>query len=293
MAPTDGLKEGGEPLPLRVSLHPLHAPERRIPGAEVVVAMLFMGLWLGALLIFEIFAGGPLLWVAWYVHGPLLTVGILVFFGLMARLAYRGLDTRLAAARAVIVGADGVVLQRSLGRREIVPYEAIAGVKAGRGAVLLQTRGERRIALPVDDPRSRRALAGHIQRALEAARAAACIPQAALDALDRGARPRAQWVEHLRAIGRRPQSYREGTLDQEMLARVVESGGVPPERRVAAAFALASTGDGDFVRRIRVAAAASVDERLRIALERAAAEELDEPVDPAAGAARPRRRLGS
>jgi len=300
MAPTHSPEEG-EPLPLRMSLYRPSVADRRIPGAEIVPAVLFMGFWLGALLLFACTyltsagAGG-------YVYIGALFLGLLAFIAYLVVLAFRGVDTHLAAAKAVVVCADGLVLQRSLGRRELLPYREIVAVKAAPGAVLLNirnchdtrgkrgARGEREIVLPVLDARRRRELAGHIQRARDAASAAANLPQAALDALDRGARSRAQWVEHLCALARRPHGYREGTLDQETLARIVESGGAPPDRRVAAAFALASTGDPAFRRRIRVAAAASGDARLRVVLERAAEQDLDaEALDAEVLEARPER----
>jgi hypothetical protein len=71
------------------------------------------------------------------------------------------------------------------------------------------------------------------------------------------------------------ETFRRGDVDAARLWQTVEDGGVDAERRAAAAVALSRSLDDEGKKRLRVAAGASAEPKLRVALE-AAAEE-DEP----------------
>jgi hypothetical protein len=75
--------------------------------------------------------------------------------------------------------------------------------------------------------------------------------------------------------------YRESAITQEAATRILHSGAATPDERVGAALILAGRSDGGDDRqrertRIRLAAAACIDHRLRVALEHVAEDRLDE-----------------
>jgi hypothetical protein len=100
--------------------------------------------------------------------------------------------------------------------------------------------------------------------------------EGALAQLDRGGRSASAWRAAMRALLAAPENYREQAVTRDALVEVLESPGAPAERRVGAALALAGADDPETRTRIRVAAGACADERLRIALELAASDGLDD-----------------
>jgi hypothetical protein len=89
----------------------------------------------------------------------------------------------------------------------------------------------------------------------------------------RGERTSAEWLEALRALGGGAgASYRSGALDLEKLSRVLEDPRQKPVNRAVAAVVLAAAGDRTAPRKLRIAAEAVVNQRVRIALENLADE---------------------
>ena len=87
-----------------------------------------------------------------------------------------------------------------------------------------------------------------------------------LDRLERNGRDAAEWLRDLRALTSKAGGYREATIEARALLEVVEDGAAPPERRIAAAAALSGTPEPEARARVRVAAEACVDDRLREAM---------------------------
>jgi hypothetical protein len=174
----------------------------------------------------------------------------------------------LARARvSVDVGADGILLRRVF-RQRFVPYEAIAGVVVEPPAVRIELRTGERVELcsaRLQDPHE--AMATRIEEALarfEATRGGAG-PEALVAP---GGRSAARWVRDLREAAR-AKDYREARLDEQALWRVLEDASAPSATRAGAALALASVDESSAMR-LRVAADACAEPRLRVALTRVA-----------------------
>jgi hypothetical protein len=193
----------------------------------------------------------------------------------LVRAAVRAVRRVFGPARLVI-GADGVVV-RGRFRDRFVPHARIAAVEVAA----------QRIELRLDDGSTVRAKARHLTQEeqvelstrLEDARRAfraGAADQAALARLDRRGRAPAAWRDALRALLVDASGYREGSLSREDLLRVVESPAAPVERRIGAAVALSADGAPEDRARIRVAAEACANPRVRVALAQAASGEVEE-----------------
>jgi hypothetical protein len=254
-------------------------------GADAVVDALGLSVGESTVTYFAIAGKRPWLPVAW-----LAGVGALSLAGTMTLLARgRGADALalhpfwasavyaatvlwvLARSRvSVDVGADGVLLRRVFGQR-FVPYEAIAGVVVEPPAVRIDLRTGERVELcpnRLQDPQE--AMATRIAEALarfEATRGAAG-PEALVSP---GGRSAGRWVRDVREAARAT-DYREARLDEEALWRVLEDASAPSATRAGAALALSSVSsiDESSHARLRVAADACAEPRLRVALTRVA-----------------------
>ncbi len=206
---------------------------------------------------------------------------------------------RAVVRREAVVGTDGVVIE-GYGTRETIPYARVAEVVRHPLGVCLALHDGERVVLPtvVDSPEPlptaeaapppegargdvvrRDALLARIQQAMAYARAGGAR-QAHLEQLDRRGDGVAAWRERLRVLagtGVEGGGYRRPSIDGDELASIVGDAGVAPERRVAAAVALASLGDERARTGVRIAVDACVDEDLRAALEQASEGEIDEP----------------
>jgi hypothetical protein len=95
-----------------------------------------------------------------------------------------------------------------------------------------------------------------------------------IERLDRGEHDEGAWKARLAEVSKPSGDYRGGGLGETGLLEVVEDPGATPEQRVAAAYALSRIEEVPR-HRIAVAAQACADEDLRVALEEAAAGELE------------------
>jgi hypothetical protein len=116
------------------------------------------------------------------------------------------------------------------------------------------------------------ALYDRIERARQRDEGDGGAPDAKL--LDPEARATKEWVASLRDP-QHVETFRRGELDAAQLWRIVEDGDVEPAHRAAAAIALSHSLKDDDKARLRVAASASAEPKLRVALEAAADD--DEP----------------
>ncbi|MGK4003016.1 hypothetical protein WMF31_10370 [Sorangium sp. So ce1036] len=245
----------------------------RARAALIVLASLFL---------YPLVGLAPL---AWALGGATVFLGALL---VLLVLVYPILQ--LVMPRTALVGTDGVVIQ-GIATRRLIPITEVAGARADARGVWLDHVGGTSILLPtvarmtashgaaplVHLGADTRVLLARVQEVM-ASRGHAGT-SARLGALDRRGRAFEDWRG---ALGRLAHgdagggSYRETALDVDDLARVLEDGAAPAERRIAAAVALASSGDPALKRRVRIAAGTCADQALRDAIERAAEEELQE-----------------
>lgn len=181
----------------------------------------------------------------------------------------------------VIIGTDGITVERILGR-VFLPYDQVTQVSSALGAVVLEIRGARSQRLPTGAryggaPRRAEesfhsALLTRIHQAMAAGRLGA-TSDAVTGALDRAGRSFDDWRQHLRGLTS-DASYRRVGIAKEAIAAVLEDATAPPERRVAAALSLAPVQDAALLLRIQDVVRASADEGLRTALQAAVDDEL-------------------
>lgn len=185
-----------------------------------------------------------------------------------------------------IVGVDGVTLKR--GRQStFVPYASITRVEPSARGVWLHRhdgpslelptwrRGEPALApgaAPSEGQRRQRVLIDRIERASRASRRSSTD----LAMLDRSGRSMETWRAEVGALAGREGRFRAASLTTADLADVVEDVEAPAERRIAAAMAVADSGDTTARQRMRIAIDTCANDDLRVALERAAEAELEE-----------------
>lgn len=208
-------------------------------------------------------------------------VGVPIFLLLFA-LLFRVVHALLGPAH-VVVGADGVIVEHGF-RKRFVPHDRLASVEVKKGNVELlltdgarvRARGNHLTAEQQGELRTR------IEAALAASRRGALAAES-LARLDRGGRPLAAWRTALQALLADNGSYRAPPLSRDQLFDVLESAAAPAERRLAAALSLQAVGgDEEVGARIRVAAEACANARVRIALTRVAEGEIDDSTIEAA-----------
>jgi len=196
---------------------------------------------------------------------------------------------QLLGPAELIIGADGLIVRQSFAAR-FIPFGRIASVDPGSegrsswGApvILHLTDGTALRARTVVFPRDQREEVGLRIEEARGAWAAGQAGTAAPPRLDRNGRSAAAWRAALRELLTAPDGYREQAVTRDALLMLLESPATSVEHRVAAALALEGADDPEGSSRIRVAAGACADPRLRIALERAADGVLDdEAIDQA------------
>jgi hypothetical protein len=211
--------------------------------------------------------------------GAVAYAGIVALCSLMVFVGARTVG-RLLGPRQAVVGTDGIAvlgLPRAFHR-----YARMREILADEHGVRLEMQDGRSELLPTvargasatgDAAVRRQVLLDAIRRAAAGARAN--VATVKLDLLDRKGRSLASWREALRNLGATGGDYRVSVLSRDDLADVVADGTATAERRIAAAYALASADD-ETRRRMRIAVDACANEDLRAALEHAADGELDE-----------------
>jgi hypothetical protein len=183
----------------------------------------------------------------------------------------------------VTVGVDGV----SIGRRfhGYDQIERVAGEDKGRGiaGLVITLRDGARVELHCVVAQCRQILA-HVALARE--RFERMRRDLDTSLLERRARPPAEWVRDLRAIGAGARvDHRTPPVPAEALWTAVESIGADPGVRAAAAVALRDSLDSAGRRRLQELAGTTASPRLRVALEAVVEEREDSAVAEALAAA--------
>jgi hypothetical protein len=183
----------------------------------------------------------------------------------------------------VVVGTDGI---RLIGRLlpRFVPYAEITdaqrgvahdGSAAGASGVELSCKNGRRLFLPTiaQTEDAEQALVERIRAGIKAYGQAG--EDRLMGALERRGRPIQAWKDDLKRVAVAEAGFRQQAFGREDFERVLTDPSAAAERRVGAALALRGM-DEEAAPRIRIAAAASANPKLRVALEAAAEGEVDE-----------------
>ena len=203
-----------------------------------------------------------------------------IFFGLFA-LLFKQVRAVFGPAQ-LVVGADGIVVEQGF-RDRFVPHDRLASFTVKHDAVdLTLTDGScvRARARHLTDEQQAE-LRARIEAALTVFRRGGSAT-GSLARLDRGGRALADWRASLQAILDQQGSYRETPLTRDQLFEVLESAASPAEHRLGAALSLSAAGDAKVHEKIRVAAEACANPRVRIALAKVADGGIDdEAIDEA------------
>ncbi len=200
---------------------------------------------------------------------PAAVFSLALSYGLWGLLA--SVSAALGSAR-LDVGRDGLLVRKRFGSWYL-PYGALAGVSGNASKLVLEPRDRHALRLTVSQGSrmERVQLCEAIVRRIEEARqvfARSSAVEGAATLVAPGGRPVTKWLREVRALVK-SRSYRDAVLDTDRLWRVVDDPSMVPATRAGAAMALAAI-DGDARARLRVAAEACADPKLRVALSRVA-----------------------
>jgi hypothetical protein len=167
----------------------------------------------------------------------------------------------------LVIGSDGVIVRQNF-QHAFVPYERIAHIEVGAAAVSLAlTDGSlltaRARALTTDQQEQLRARLADAHATWSNGNREV----AATAGLERRGRSVAAWRTALSTLLEREEGYRQRATTPDQLLAALDSAAAPAERRIGAAMALVAGGDLEVRRRVRIAAEASANGRLRVALE--------------------------
>jgi hypothetical protein len=205
---------------------------------------------------------------------------VFVFFALCMMVVNRG--------SRVTIGADGIVIAW-LGTRRFISTAMIRSLSVyyesfwGIVGVEITRRSGASVRLPIGKGAvGQENVAVLIERIREAMEAAAASDiDAAASALARSNRSMREWMTSLRAIGAGANAtLREAHVHAEQLWRVVESARASGADRAAAAIALSASDDDDHIERLRIAAEAIAEPKVRVAISAAASGD-DEAMESA------------
>ncbi len=222
-------------------------------------------------------------------HGPW-TIALLVFVIFVLPLLLSWL-----LGRRWVVGSDGLLLRRAVGKGRFIPYADVESIRVEKARLKVGLRDKSELKLlSKDDSRETstpvvgaRALASRIEQAKARAAARGEAGDVAGE-LVRGDRDVGAWMASLRGLLDRPAEYRVAAVPRERLWSALEDVTQPAEIRAAAAAALRPRLAEDEKPRLRVAAAACASPKLRVALEAAEAsddEKLEEALEAVAAKA--------
>jgi hypothetical protein len=188
----------------------------------------------------------------------------------------------LRDATRVNVGSDGVLIRR-FGEQRFVSYASVNAITAsgGRTIRLALSSGED-LLLTLGPGGAQGHLRDVLVERLEEARDAFARAGGSRNAealVDPGGRAPLRWLREVRALAS-ARDYRETRLDEEWLWRVMDDAAASPGVRAGAAVALSALDHASRVR-IRVAAEACAEPRLRVALTRVADGATDEELEDA------------
>jgi hypothetical protein len=188
----------------------------------------------------------------------------------------------------ITIGPDGIASKGHLSSATVfTPFERLASVKLtmrdlrnmpGGWAIELEVREgtTRELATFANDRGAEaRAVVDRIQEAF-AAWSATTASTAGIAQLESAGAPVREWLTSLRKVATEEADYRHSPLTHEELLDLIENPTASAEHRVGAAVVLATKGDDHARDRIRIAAEATANPRLRVALTSVAQQDLEE-----------------
>jgi hypothetical protein len=201
-------------------------------------------------------------------------------YGLWGLIA--SLSAVLGSAR-LEVGRDGLLLWKRYGSRYL-PYSSLEDVWGQATTLVVKPRGHKPMRLNVSQGSraDREQLCEAIVRRIEESRevfARSNPVEGAAALVAPGGRSVGQWRHQVRELAK-SRSYREAVLDADRLWRVVDDPSMVPATRAGAAMALAAIDD-ESRGRLRIAAEACADPKLRVALAHVADGGRDEEMEAA------------
>lgn len=191
---------------------------------------------------------------------------------------------------SALIGADGVSIRE---RRvtHFFPLQRIAGIRGDSHTLEIDFTDGKTHSIPVSiemSPRRIEALAGRVRAAI-AARTWGPARVETSPLLERQGRSLAAWRKQMRKLVVEARDYRHPSLSADDIAAVLDNPDAPIEQRVGAALALAAGGGDEARPRIRVAADACANEKVRVALASLVEGDGDEQAIEEALGARRRR----
>jgi hypothetical protein len=209
----------------------------------------------------------------------------LALFAMMATLVVMTLGlaigTQYASRIHVTVGADGVHF-KSFFVKQFAAYDQIKEIRHVGDDVIITLYDFTVHELSGEKDAAR--LADVLERAVASYRA---NQEHGSRRLGRKGRPLGQWMQDARGLAEQNADYRHATMAEEQLWRIVEDASAEPTERAGAALALRLDPAGKM--RLRVAANACAENRLRVALGAVADEQAW--LEQALGALEDRREL--
>ncbi len=214
-------------------------------------------------------------------HDPL-SVALLVGYPLAALAA----SAAFRRVSRISVGIDGVLV-RGAGKPRFVAYTSFDEVRVTTRDLLLVRRGKVHLRLQLHgaDVMRRDQLAARLRAAMERA---AAMRRDGAELVVQGARGHDATIARVGAAARGAVDYRQPAVSRERLWDLVLGPSSDADTRISAARALGTSLEGDERARLRVAAAACAEPRVRVELEVIAAAEdddLEQAARPLAGAA--------
>ena len=180
------------------------------------------------------------------------------------------------------MGLDGIVVAWPLlRRRRFVPYARIADVRSTNETIVFLLTGGKKYSVATSPAKGGVPSEEHLAllERIDDARSAYLSADRAesLAMLARGGRPTSAWVRELKALSAAAGAdYRSASLPTDTLVRIALDPKESEEMRMGAAFALRGSADPAARLQLREAAEASASPRVRIALNVATEEELDD-----------------
>ncbi len=186
-----------------------------------------------------------------------------------------------------IVGSDGLAI-KGIGIDEFISFADIDSVREELPGIVVKLKTGEEVLLPMHgaqsafpEPATRRAVQERAALIERLSREVSRSQSAALSAerhaaLDRGGRSIEEWRADVGRLMAPSNGYRAVSLTREDALRILADGGATPERRIAAALALAHVPDAETHDQIRIVVESCASDAVRVALDKAASGELDD-----------------
>lgn len=182
----------------------------------------------------------------------------------------------------IIVGAEGLVVKEPWSTK-FIHYAGLRAVDIDNGKLVLRRVGRRDVVVTGASSSAIDAAALRVNEAMERARRTEPVERT--DWLDRRGRSLANWRASVIAALRPAGGYRAPAHAPDDALRILADPRARAEQRIGAALALVGSGEKGAEEKVRIAAEACANDKLRIALSQVTGEEPDHAAIEAAFAA--------